>query len=283
MSDNETKPERLPADVEAALAEPFQQGEIVKRSGQGGGSFAYIEAPVIQRRLDKVVGVFGWSDDYAVVYAGPPGARPVKKSDTKTGVITETEVYYQHVAVQCRLTILGVMHCDCGEAMEEAEPFKAAHTDALKRAAAKFGIGLDLKPSKAQKPRAQPASAPRAQAAPPASNGNGHAASPPPAKDGKSEPPARPGGHLTEDQRRELLSDYPDGVANAGAFISTALDRFGFLSGKSGLEEVLIASYPEDRRPKSITWSAADPQIFARFWMALRLHERKIQPELSIR
>ena len=71
-------------------------------------------------RLDDVVGVFGWSDTYHVL----PGGKNV----------------------ECVLTVLGVSKSDVGEAGGDgqADALKTAYSDALKRAAVKFGIGRHL-------------------------------------------------------------------------------------------------------------------------------------------
>ena len=74
---------------------------------------AYIDARAAMNRLDRVVGVDGWSDAYEVLEAG---------------------------TVKCRLTVLGISKEDTGI----GEDLKAAFSDALKRAAVKFGVGRYL-------------------------------------------------------------------------------------------------------------------------------------------
>ena len=80
----------------------------------------YLEADPIIDRLDQVVGPSGWGLDIEAV-----GDR----------------------AAICRLTILGVMKAGAGQIAADQktdQPFKAAATDALKRAAVLFGIGRYL-------------------------------------------------------------------------------------------------------------------------------------------
>ncbi|PID87047.1 MAG: hypothetical protein CSB13_01385 [Chloroflexi bacterium] len=71
-------------------------------------------------RLDSVVSPVNWSDSYRVVEIG------------------------NQAAVECTLTVCGVSKTDVGTAGDSAEAAKAAYSDALKRAAVKFGIGRYL-------------------------------------------------------------------------------------------------------------------------------------------
>jgi hypothetical protein len=119
------------ADVEAltrALAEPFEPSEVKFKpavvSGNRAMALAYVDARVIQDRLDEVLGVEGWSDDYECLADG---------------------------SVVCRLRLrLGeewVTKVDVGGPSEQpdgGDRMKAAFSDALKRAAVKFGVGRYL-------------------------------------------------------------------------------------------------------------------------------------------
>jgi hypothetical protein len=93
-------------------------------SGQRALALAYVDARVIQDRLDDVLGVTGWQDEYECL---PDGS------------------------VVCRLRLrLGeewITKMDVGgqsEQPDEGDRRKAAFSDALKRAAVKFGIGRYL-------------------------------------------------------------------------------------------------------------------------------------------
>ena len=145
-----------------ALAEPFDPCEVRFKpavvSGNRAMAIAYVDARVIQDRLDDVLGVAGWQDEYECLADG--------------GVV-------------CRLRLhLGdqwITKMDVGspsEQPDEGDRRKAAFSDALKRAAVKFGIGrylyrlpsqwVDYDPQKRQFARTPklPASAlPRPQAA----------------------------------------------------------------------------------------------------------------------
>ena len=110
------------------LAEPFDPSEVKFKpavvSGTRAMAIAYVDARVIQDRLDDVLGVAGWQDEYECL---PDG-----------GVV-------------CRLRLhLGdqwITKMDVGgpsEQPDEGDRRKAAFSDALKRAAVKFGVGRYL-------------------------------------------------------------------------------------------------------------------------------------------
>jgi hypothetical protein len=137
MAKNESKavvakPEAAPeVDVNAvaqALAAPFDPAEVKFKpqtvSGNRALAVPFVDARVIQDRLDDVLGVMGWQDSYECL---PDGS------------------------VVCRLRIrLGaewITKEDVGgqsEQPDEGDRRKAAFSDALKRAAVKFGIGRYL-------------------------------------------------------------------------------------------------------------------------------------------
>src|SRR4051812_2843023 len=121
----------LSAEVEElteALAAPFNPREVRFKPGVVSGNRAlalvYVDARVIQDRLDEVLGVAGWQDEYECL---PDGS------------------------VVCRLRLrLGdewITKMDVGgpsEQPDEGDRMKAAFSDALKRAAVKFGVGRYL-------------------------------------------------------------------------------------------------------------------------------------------
>jgi hypothetical protein len=117
MSDKTMTPEQ----ISAALAAPFSESEIRWRKGTRGGlMLPYITAASVIRRLNDVLGIDGWWDRYRVQSDG---------------------------AVLCRLTILVGGHWVSREDVgvpSTTEGQKGSRSDALKRAARKFGIGLHL-------------------------------------------------------------------------------------------------------------------------------------------
>lgn len=95
------------------------------RPGRGGGAFKYVTASQVAQRLDEVVGPGNWSSRLQLL-----GTEPW--------------------IVLCELAIFGVTKADIGysnapESEEEAEPAKAAASDALKRAALLWGVGRWLR------------------------------------------------------------------------------------------------------------------------------------------
>jgi hypothetical protein len=115
-------------ELTGALAAPFDPREVRWKpqavSGSRALAIAYVDARAIQDRLDDVLGVTGWQDEYECL---PDGS------------------------VVCRLRLrLGdewITKMDVGgqsEQPDEGDRRKAAFSDALKRAAVKFGIGRYL-------------------------------------------------------------------------------------------------------------------------------------------
>lgn len=114
-------------EVFERLAAPFPPDEVgwkvqaTNRDRTRGLVVAYVDARTVLDRLDEVVGPEGWQDAYEVL---------ADREHDGTRV----------VEVKCRLTVLGVTKEDVGE----GDTLKAAFSDALKRAAVKFGVGRYL-------------------------------------------------------------------------------------------------------------------------------------------
>lgn len=139
------------------LSEPFPEGEVqwrveaLSKDGRRAMVVPYVDARTVLDRLDETVGPDGWQDHYQV--------------------LVEKEGNY---AVKCRLTLLEVSKEDVGE----GDSLKAAFSDALKRAAVKFGVGrylyrlekqwVDYDPTtgRFEGPRLEPGAAPRQPEAP---------------------------------------------------------------------------------------------------------------------
>jgi hypothetical protein len=226
-------------ELATALAVPFDPGEVrwkpqtVSKDQKRALAVAYVDARVIQDRLDEVLGVMGWQDSYECL---PDGS------------------------VVCRLRIrLGgewIEKMDVGgqsEQPDEGDRRKSAFSDALKRAAVKFGIGrylyrleaqwVDYDPQKkkivstprlppeALPPAAKPAPAPKAvEPVPPAAATPAPAVPPnakkePAGKRGKKEAEAKEAAEAKGGNRgmpangEELfrrLQDYDDRLAREG-------------------------------------------------------------------
>src|SRR3954464_8128792 len=119
------------SDVESisqSLSAPFEAAEVKFKpqvvQGNRALALAYVDARVIQDRLDDVLGVEGWQEEYEVL---PDSS----------------------VLCRLRLKIGGewVTKMDVGGPSEQpdgGDRMKAAFSDALKRAAVKFGVGRYL-------------------------------------------------------------------------------------------------------------------------------------------
>ncbi len=132
--------EGLDQEILAALQAPFDPSEEKQREGRGRVVFTYIDARAVMDRLDEVVGPANWAHTFK-------------------------KVADEGYAVECALTVFGVTKADCGQADAEDEPWKAAYSDAFKRAAVHFGVGRYLYAKKPTAQRAQPM--PQGQAIPP--------------------------------------------------------------------------------------------------------------------
>lgn len=114
--------------VTAALSAPFDPKEIKWKpqsvKGNRALALAYVDARLIQDRLDAVLGVEGWQDEYELL---PDGSVMCK--------------------LQLKLGDCWITKMDVGSPSEQpdgGDRLKAAFSDSLKRAAVKFGIGRYL-------------------------------------------------------------------------------------------------------------------------------------------
>jgi hypothetical protein len=103
-------------NYERQLKRPFPVGAVSFRKGPGGSKeLAYITARDVMQRLDEVFGIDGWSDDYWYI-----GNRMICK-------------------LSVRMDGTWVTKAD-GADDTQIEGAKGGISDALKRAAVKFGI-----------------------------------------------------------------------------------------------------------------------------------------------
>jgi hypothetical protein len=214
--------------VARALAEPFDPNELKFKpqvvQGNRALGVAYVDARVVQERLDSVLGIAGWQDEYQVL-------------PDNTVVCT----------LRCKIGGEWITKSDVGGPSEQpdgGDRMKAAFSDALKRAAVKFGVSrylyrlpgwwLDYDPKKRQftqvpeLPRAALPSGQRPAAAkqlPPAAT---------PAKPAASAPAHRmpaSGGELLD-----RLMDYENKLVQAGLCQPDELVQFVEDAGeKAGL------------------------------------------------
>jgi Rad52/22 family double-strand break repair protein len=121
------------SEVWVRLADPVppgaiawrQDGKVVARDGRFYARFvAYIEANTARERLDRVV----------------PGAWDLTLELLPTLPVADDEGGGQACSFKARLQVLGVVREDVGTGRD----YKAAATDAFKRAAVRFGIAHEL-------------------------------------------------------------------------------------------------------------------------------------------
>jgi hypothetical protein len=119
-------------EIKHQLAAPFHsyyvgwKAQATNRDKTRALAVAYIDARTVMDRLDQIVGPGNWSDTYRLISAGDG-----------------------EFAIECTLTLFGVPKSDVGTADEDddgsqASLSKSAYSDALKRAAVKWGIGRYL-------------------------------------------------------------------------------------------------------------------------------------------
>ena len=120
--------------LQKLLAEPFKAGDVKWKpqivSGNRAMAIAYTNARAVMDRLDDVLGIEGWTDKYKLLTGG--------------SVLC---------SLSCSLSVDGsgdrhwTTKRDVGspsEQPDDGDKLKAAFSDALKRAAVKFGIGRYL-------------------------------------------------------------------------------------------------------------------------------------------
>jgi hypothetical protein len=115
-------------ELAARLAEPFEATEVKWKAqvvrGNRALSVAYVDARLVEDRLDQVFGVDGWQDAYQVL----PNNNVICKLRVRIGQdwIEKSDVGGQ------------------SDQPDEGDRMKSAFSDALKRAAVKLGIGRYL-------------------------------------------------------------------------------------------------------------------------------------------
>jgi hypothetical protein len=116
--------------IAAALSQPFDPREVKFKpqmvKNNKALAIAYIDARLVQERLDTVVGTESWQDSYDVLQDGSVVCRLAVRFPGHPEWVTKTDVG------------------SLSEQPDAGDRLKAAFSDALKRAAVKFGIGRYL-------------------------------------------------------------------------------------------------------------------------------------------
>ncbi len=112
------------------LTRPFAPGQIRTRKGQGGKSLSYVETHAVIARLNEAAD-FDWSFE-----------------------VVRHEVLADEVIVLCKLAMDGITKMafggssvtrdNAGNDVSLADDLKSATSDAIKKTASLFGIGLEL-------------------------------------------------------------------------------------------------------------------------------------------
>jgi len=240
-----------------ALAAPFDTTAVRFKPGKVAGNRAlalvYVDARAIQDRLDEVMGMLGWQDEYEFL---PDGS------------------------VVCRLRLrVGdewITKVDVGspsEQPDEGDRRKAAVSDALKRAAVKFGIGrylyrvgemwADFDPQKKKfvRPPMLPANLlPKPAKATPASNGRTRKTEEKPIEKEKPASKEKPG------EKEKPAAARPGGMPANGAELQQRLTAYDSQLAKQGLckpgdlvKHVIQAGVKAGHQPDMNHWN--DPAI----------------------
>lgn len=218
-------------EIFAALAAPFEAGEVRSRS-QAGRDFQYVTARTVMNRLDDVVGPAGWWDEYQLLNDG--------------SVMCRLSVELPDGSVVTKVDVGGM-----SETRDESDSEKSGFSDALKRAAVKFGVArylygdgvphairAALVEARGGEPRRPSAALPA-----PAVAGGGHEA---------------PAAENRRDERREPRGDNPGPPPKSGKAL------FAWLKERDERHRsdllAVITDWGRDNRfpPRMVQWSAAE-------------------------
>ncbi len=123
----------MDSELSTALSAPFPK-EVEKQLDKGGATLTYIPVSEVIVRLNDVLGVFGWS--YTLVKCERDVLDPdflVAHVSMTVGDITRDGVGGQKIK-----------RMKSGDIVDLGDEYKGAVSDALKKAAQSFGVGLYL-------------------------------------------------------------------------------------------------------------------------------------------
>lgn len=116
------------------LQRPFEEGQIKQRKGRGGSKFDYIEAHSVIDRLNEAFGI-DWS--FEVVSHEQMASELVVLGKLSVDGVVKMQFGGKEIEVYSKGNRKG-------EVISESDNIKAATSDALKKCASLFGIGLYL-------------------------------------------------------------------------------------------------------------------------------------------
>lgn len=245
-------------ELMAKLTAPFPRDAVRFKpavvSGNRAMAIAYVDARVIQDRLDEVLGVLNWQDEYEFLEDGSVVCRLKLRIDNEW--ITKMDVGGP------------------SEQPDEGDRKKAAVSDALKRAAVKFGIGrylyrlpttwveYDPKKKRIVKPPVLPGEGPSSSTVPETKT----APKPAPRPMLRKEPPAKPASAMpaTGEELQERLYAYDKRLAVEGVCEAGELVKFVVEAGKQKGYEGDLA-----------TWSGDAIKLAIEQTKAFEAHKRK--------
>jgi recombination DNA repair RAD52 pathway protein len=127
------------SDIYSQLTEPFPK-EVERQLKKGGASLTYIPVSEVITRINKVLGVTKWS--FEIITCGRDAIDP----DYIVAHVRITWVSDEPAAIVTRDGFGGqkIKRTKAGEIVDLGDEMKGAVSDALKKAAQTFGIGLYL-------------------------------------------------------------------------------------------------------------------------------------------
>lgn len=115
-------------EMRDALAKPFPSAKIKEKRGQGGRSMSYISHALVTERLNEVDPEWSWEPFATHVYQDAGGRMHCE-------------------GVEIKLTVGGVTRVEAGGPQRQdgfANELKNSYSDAIKRAAMRFGVALSM-------------------------------------------------------------------------------------------------------------------------------------------
>lgn len=133
----------MDAKINAELSKPFPQ-DVLGTVKKGGASLTYVPVAEVIARLNLVLGTENWSETFSHTARDPENPdwiiSEVMLSATINGV-TSTKVGYGGAKIKVYSSGKGA---NAGQPTDLGDDYKSAHSDAFKKAAQQFGIGLEL-------------------------------------------------------------------------------------------------------------------------------------------
>lgn len=123
----------MDSELSTALSAPFPK-EVERQLNKGGATLTYIAVSEVIVRLNEVLGVFGWS--YTIIECSRDTLDPdflVAHVSMTVGDVTRDGVGGQKINRN-----------KAAEILDLGDDYKGAVSDALKKAAQSFGVGLYL-------------------------------------------------------------------------------------------------------------------------------------------